>query len=109
MDNDLGALIAEIEAAAARLGAAPAPAGEAPLLADRLAAWRQVVSEHREGALRDRVIWALLGAERHIRAMDALAEPAADAHAAGVRLAAAARALREMRPAREEPPSLVAE
>jgi hypothetical protein len=109
MDNDLEALIAEIEAAAARLDGAPAPAGVPPLLADRFAAWRQVVSEHREGDLRDRVIWALLGAERHIRAMDGLAEPVADARAAGVRLAAAARALREMRPAREDPPSLVAE
>lgn len=100
MGDDIDRLVEEIEAAVARL-AGSSPAGRprtAETLGARFAAWRQAVAEHRDLHLRDRAIWALLGAERHLRAMQGSSDNDADAHAARVRLEAAARTLREMAP-----------
>src|SRR5688572_12911910 len=106
--QDIAALVSEIEAAVQALpSGADQPVSAADLAGlgeQQFVGWRQTVSSQAEGDLRDRVMWALLGAERHVRAMRS-AGAGDQASAARLRLEAAVRALREMLPILERPPS----
>jgi hypothetical protein len=107
MDHEIEAVVREIEAAVHRLPSRPEEAADARHLAelcDRLAVWRRVVSGHQDGLLRERAMWALLGAERCLNGPRRLNSPGVDAFAARVRLEAAARALRDMSQRLEAPP-----
>jgi hypothetical protein len=107
MGDDIAALINEIEAAVAGLPREAGGSDEPRQLADlsdRFVAWRRVVSGHQDGILRDRAMWALLGAERYLKGARELDAAGVDASAARIRLEAAVRALRAMHPVLEAPP-----
>ena len=104
--NHLARLAAELEAAADRLPSDPDSSPAAQMLEEltaRFADWRQRVLDMPEGELRDRVIWALMGAERHLRPERDVAARA-DAPGGRLRLEAAARTLREMMVTVDPPP-----
>ena len=105
--NQLARLAAELEAAAARLPSDPETPPGAQMLEEltaRLADWRATVRGMPEGELRDRVIWALMGAERHLRPERDVAARA-DAPGGRLRLEAAARTLRELMVTVDPPPA----
>jgi hypothetical protein len=107
MERDSAALAAEIEAVAAALGD-PGQLAQPSMLAlfrTRLDEWRRAAYALPDDPLRERVIWALLGAERYLSSTVELAPRGLDPVAARLRLQAAARALRALLPAPEPPPS----
>jgi hypothetical protein len=107
MDDPIEALIIEIQAAVEGLARGPEAAAEPGRLADlsgRFVGWRRVVSAQQEGSLRDRAMWALLGAERYLKGAREIDPVGVDPSAARLRLEAAVRALRAMHPMLEVPP-----
>lgn len=98
MERGASALVAEIESAVSALGD-PGHLDDRVRLAtfrDRLAEWRQATSAFAEGTIRDRAIWALMGAERYVSDSRELTPRGVDPAAARLRLQAASRALRAL-------------